>query len=1038
MMRWIVRSSLRFRYIVVALAVGMLVIGATRVRDMPVDVFPEFAPPFVEVQTEGLGMSTEEVEQLITIPMEQSLNSTPGLDVMRSKTVPGLSAITLFFKRGTDPLEARQLVNERVSIAIPGLPTSAGIPWVLQPLSATSRALKIGLTSTRYSLTDLSMIAYWTIRWRLMAVPGVANVNVWGDRWKQLQLQFDPEKLRTHRVTIDDAQSVASDALDFGLLKYTDAAKNRVGGFIESPNQRLGIYHILPVFSPEDMARVTVHDRLKADGSPLVLGDLGTMAWGHQPLFGDAVINDHQGIMLVVEKFPWANTLDVTRGIDEALEQMRPGLPGIQIDNHIFRPATFIDISISNLADALLLGTLLVVVVLVAFLFEWRAAVISLAAIPLSLMAAALVLYLRGGTINTMVLAGFVISVGVVVDDAIIDIENIVRRLRQHRAAGGNGDVSGVVLEASLEVRRAIVYATLIIVLAVIPVFFITSVSGAFFKPLVLSYGLAVLASMVVALTVTPALALLLLARAPLKEQQPPLVRLLQRGYTAALQRVIRTPVVVTVATAATLVAGLAVVPHMGESLFPTFKERDFLALWVTRPSTGHQEIVRITKRASHDFRAIPGVRGFGAHIGRAVQGEEINGINFAEDWLSLSPKANYGQTLDRIRHTVDAYPGLFREQTTYLNERIDEVLAGSSEAITVRIFGPDLNVLRDRAEQVHNALRGIKGVVDLRTELQVDVPYISVKPDLEKAARYGLKPGDIRREAAVIVAGEEVSDLHVDGKVYDVIAWSTPRARQDVQSIRDLPLDTPGGGHVRLADVADVHIGSTPNQVSRENNSRRIDVGLNVHGRDLGSVQHDVEDRLAKLRFPREYHAEVLGEFAERQAAQSRLFGFGLAAAVGIFLLLQACIGSWRVATFSFLTLPLALIGGLLAAFAAGGLISLGSLVGFLTVFGIAARNGILLINHYQHLEREEGQKFGPALVLRGSRERLAPILMTALATGLALVPLVISGEVPGAEIEYPMAIVILGGLATSTLLNLFLVPVLYLRTRRRDPSPA
>ena len=364
MMRWIVRSSLQFRFIVVALALGMLVIGATRVRNMPVDVFPEFAPPFVEVQTEGLGMSTEEVEQLITIPMEQSLNSTPGLDVMRSKTVPGLSAITMFFKRGTDPLEARQLVNERVSIAIPGLPTSAGIPWVLQPLSATSRALKIGLTSTRYSLTDLSMIAYWTIRWRLMAVPGVANVNVWGDRWKQLQLQFDPEKLRAHRVTIDDAQSVASDALDFGLLKYTDAAKNRVGGFIESPNQRLGIYHVLPVFSPEDMARVTVHDRLKADGSPLVLGDLGTMAWGHQPLFGDAVINDHQGIMLVVEKFPWANTLDVTRGVDQALDQMRPGLPGIQIDNHIFRPATFIDISISNLADALLLGTLLVVVVL--------------------------------------------------------------------------------------------------------------------------------------------------------------------------------------------------------------------------------------------------------------------------------------------------------------------------------------------------------------------------------------------------------------------------------------------------------------------------------------------------------------------------------------------------------------------------------------------------------------------------------------------------------------------------------------------------
>ncbi len=476
-----------------------------------------------------------------------------------------------------------------------------------------------------------------------------------------------------------------------------------------------------------------------------------------------------------------------------------------------------------------------------------------------------------------------------------------------------------------------------------------------------LSYGLAVLASMVVALTVTPALALLLLARAPLKEQQPPLVRLLQRGYTAPLRRVIRRPSVVIVATAGTLVAGLAVLPYTGESLFPTFKERDFLALWVTRPSTGHQEIVRITKRASHDFRAIPGVRGFGANIGRAVQGEEINGINFAEDWLSLDPHADYTKTLERIRATVDAYPGLFRARTTYLNERIDEVLAGSSEAITVRIFGPNLDTLRDEAAAVHRALHGIKGVVDLRTELQVDVPYISVVPNLRKSAHYRLKPGDIRRQAATIVASEEVSDLHVNSKVYDVMAWSVPSARKDVQSIRDLPLDTPGGGHVLLSDVAKVYIGSTPNQISREDNSRRIDVGMNVKGRDLGSVVADVRDRLAEVKMPHEYHSEVLGEFAEREA-QGRLLAFGLAAAIGIFLLLQTCIGSWRVATFSFLTLPLALVGGLLAAFAAGGVISLGSLVGFLTVFGIAARNGILLINHYQHLEREEGQKFGPS----------------------------------------------------------------------------
>jgi Cu/Ag efflux pump CusA len=626
-----------------------------------------------------------------------------------------------------------------------------------------------------------------------------------------------------------------------------------------------------------------------------------------------------------------------------------------------------------------------------------------------------------------------VISVGVVVDDAIIDIENIVRRLRLNRASESPRPVMSVVLDASLEVRRAIVYATLIIVLAVMPVFFITSVSGAFFRPLVTSYGLAVLASMAVALTVTPALALLLLGRAPLDEKPPPLVRVLQRAYTAALTRVVRTPILVVGATAATLVAGVAVTPFLGESLFPTFKERDFLALWVTRPGTGHQEVVRMVERASRDLRSIPGVRGFGAHIGRAVQGEEVNGINFAENWLSLSPNADYDKTLKQIQDTVAAYPGLFREQTTYLNERIDEVLAGSSEAITVRIFGPNLETLRDEAHQVHAALKGIKGLVDLRTELQVDVPYIRVKPDLEKAAKYGLKPGDIRRAAATIVAGDEVSDLHVDNKVYDVIAWSVPKARSDLQSIRDLPLDTPGGGVVKMSQVADVSVRPTPNRISREDNSRRIDVGMNVRGRDLGSVAADVKDRLKDVRFPHEYHYEVLGEFAERQSAQGRLFAFGIAAALGILLLLQTCIGSWRVATFSFLTLPLALVGGVLAAFAAGGVISLGSLVGFLTVFGIAARNGILLVNHYQHLEDVEGYPFGIELVLRGSRERLAPILMTALATGLALVPLVISGEIPGAEIEYPMAIVILGGLVTSTLLNLFLVPTLYLRFGRQ-----
>jgi len=1035
MMRWVVGSSLYFRFLVVALAVGTLTFGATRVRNMPVDVFPEFAPPFVEVQTEGPGMSTEEIESLITIPLEQSLNSTPGLDVMRSKSVPGVSAITLVFKRGTDSLEARQLVNERLAIAMRSIPTSAGIPWILQPLSATSRVMKIGLSSSTYSLTDLSMISYWTIRWRLMAVPGVANVVIWGDRFKQLQLQVDPDKLRARGVTLEQAMDTTSNAFDFGLLKYTDAAKTRVGGFIETPNQRLGIHHTMTDIGPPQLAQV----RIDGTPAPLALGDIGATTWGHQPLIGDAVINDQPGLLMVVEKFPWANTLDVTDGVDKALDELRPGLPGVQIDSHIFRPAGFIELSIHNLRDALLLGTLLVVLVLVAFLFQWRAALISLVAIPLSLMAAAVVLYLQGGTINTMVLAGFVIAVGVVVDDAIIDIENIVRRLRQARAAGSDASASSIILEASLEVRRAIVYATLIIVLAVLPVFFITSLAGAFFKPLVLSYGLAVLASMVVALTVTPALALLLLAGVPLEERQPPLVRVLQRGYTAVLRRLIRSPAPALAVTVVTLFAGFAVLPFLGESLFPHFQERDFLSHWVTKPGTGHPEIMRITQTISREMRAQPGVRGFGAHIGRAVQGEEITGMNFSENWISLDPNADYHKTLDEVEKTVQRYPGLFRDVQTYLNERIEEVLAGSSEPIVVRIFGPDLDTLRKKADEVHDALRGIDGVVDLHTDLQTDIPHIQVRPVLSKAARYGLKPGDIRRIAATLVSGDEVSDIHRNNKVYDIMVWSTPKTRRNVADIRNMLLDTPGGGHVRMKDVADVRILPTPNQIEREQDSRRIDVAMAVEGRGLGSVVDEVKDRLGHVSFPREYHAEVLGEFQEREAAQSRIFSFGLAAAIGIFVLLQTCIGNFRIAALAFVTLPFALVGGALAAFATGGIITLGSLVGFLTVFGIAARNGILLINHYQHLETVEGQAFGPELVLRGSRERLAPILMTALATGLALVPLVMSGEIPGAEIEYPMAIVILGGLVTSTLLNLFVIPALYLRVRMlRGGTPA
>src|SRR5437667_2395445 len=579
MLRWIVRSSLHFRFLVIAAAAVMMLLGTKQLFGLPVDVFPEFAPPYVKIQTEGPGMSTKEVESLITVQLENSLNSTPHLDILRSKSVPGVSAITLIFKPGTDIMEARQLVQERLAIAIRTLPSWAGIPWMLPPLSATSRVMQIGISSNNYSQTDLAMTTYWSIRWRLMAVPGVANVVIWGDRFKQLQVQADPAKLQTYHVSLDEVQEVTSDAMDYGLLKYTNAAKTRVGGFIDTPAQRLAVQHILPVIGPEDLVKVPVHDRIKSDGSPLTLGDLGQVVWDHQPLIGDAVLNDSPGLLLIVEKFPWGNTLDVTRGVDAALDEMRPGLPGIQIESTIFRPATFIQTAIDDLTISLLISCLIVMLVVAAFLFEWRTALISLIAIPLSLVIAGLVLDLRGATINTMILAGLVIAIGGVVDDAIIDVENIVRRLRQHRREGSNRSTASIVLEASLEVRSAIIYAVLIDVMVLLPVFFLGGVSGSFFQPLAVSYALALLASMIVALTVTPALCLLLLRNAPLERRESPLLRWLQRGYEGLLMRLIRVlrPAFLAIgslATSALALVGLAMLPSLGGMpTLPSFKE---------------------------------------------------------------------------------------------------------------------------------------------------------------------------------------------------------------------------------------------------------------------------------------------------------------------------------------------------------------------------------------------------------------------------------------------------------------------------------
>jgi CzcA family heavy metal efflux pump len=937
----------------------------------------------------------------------------------------------MYFETGTDLLLARQMVQERISVVAPILPSWSSPPVMLPPLSATSRMLKIGISSDKLSVIDLSMITYWTIRQRILQVPGVANVAIWGERLEMLCVNVIPEKLKEHKITLQEVMEKTADALDVGLFKFSPGHHVGTGGWIETADQRLQVRHILPLVvdkdevTPDVLANMPLAVR---NGKQLLLKDVAEVVIDHQAMIGDGIINDDIGLLLIVEKFPWGNTLQVTKGVEEALAALRPGLPDMEIDHEIFRPATFIEMSIDNLSNALIIASILVILVLFAFLYEWRTALISCVAIPLSLLGGGLVLYWQGAIINTMVLAGFIIALGAVVDDAIVGVENIVRRLREARQSGEKYSVSKIVMEGTFEVRHAIIFSTLIEVAALLPVFVMEGLSGAFFKPLALSYCIAIAVSTVVALTVTPAMSYILLRNVPLEKRESPLIRFLHRVYDRILDSILKKPRPAYVTVFAVVLAGLLVWPQLGQSLLPSFKERDFLMHWLTKPGTSWPEMNRITIQGSKELREIPGVRNFGAHIGQALIMDEVVGMYFGENWISVDPSVPYDETVNTIQATVDGYPGLFRDVLTYLKERIREVLTGTSEAIVVRIYGHDLDILHHKAREVREALEGIEGIIDLHIEVHENIPQIEVKVDLEKAQRYGIKPGDVRRAATTIIAGEEAGDIHHAQRTYDVQVWSVPSARNSLTDLKELLIDIPGGGHVQMQDVADVRVVPTPNVIEHENLKRRLDVSANVRGRDLGSVYADVEAALATVEFPNEYYPELLGEYTERQKAQRKMLIFAGIAAIVIFLLLHTSFRSGRLAILAFLLLPSALVGGVLAAWLGSGVISLGSMVGFLTILGIAARNGILMINHFQHLEREEGMTFGLELVRRGAQERLAPILMTATTTGLALLPLVVAGDIPGHEIELPLAVVVLGGLVTSTLLNLFIIPPLYL----------
>lgn len=1035
MTRSIVSWSLRFRLLILGIAAAAMVAGFALLPTMPLDATPEFAPTYVEVQTEALGLSAEEVEQLITVPIEADLlNGVAFLDTIQSKSVAGLSSIVLTFEPGTDPVRARQVVAERMTQAH-ALPNVSKAPAMMQPLSATSRVMMVGLSSDEVSMIDMSILAHWTLRQRLMGVAGVANVSVWGERDRQIQVQVDPERLRDAGVTLEHVIETAGNALWVSPLSFLEASSPGTGGFIETPNQRLGVQHVSPIVSADQLADVALDAEDGAETSGLRLGDVANVVEDHQPLIGDAFVNDGEGLLLVIEKFPEANTLEVTRGIDEALAALAPGLSGIEIDSSIYRPASYIEAASGNLSWGLLIGLVLAAIGLAAMLVDWRSLLIVAVAIPVSLTVAGLVLYALGATINAMVIGGLALALVVIIDDAIVGVENVMRRIRQPRARDEGRSQAGIVLEATVEGRGALGYATLITIAAAVPLLFLAGMAGAFLPPLALAYGLAIIASMIVALTVSAALAAVILPAGRGTRHERPGVRWVKGRYQAVLWRLVNRPrplfltaVAVTVGVA--FLVGFSMVPGLGRAAVPTFKDGDLLIHWDGAPGTSRTEMNRIAAAASRELGAIEGVRNVGAHVGRAVMSDLVVNINSGELWVSIDPDADYDATVASIQETLDGYPGLRRELISYQSDRINDVLADASDDVVVRVYGQELDVLRTQANLVRNELTGIQGVATASVEPEALEPTVQIEVDLAAAEAYGLKSGDIRRAATTLLSGIEVGSLFEEQKVFQVVVWGVPEIRESLTDIGNLLIETPDNGTVRLAEVADVRVAPAATVVNREGVARRIDIGIDVAGRDASAVVAEIENRLQAMELPLEYHAEVRGIAAEVQAEQIQLLAVVGGVMLVIFLLLQAAFNSWRLAAIAFAAMPVALVGGALAAIVSGEIDSLGAIVGFLAILALTARGGIRLIDNYQALERAKAEASARDVVIRGARQRLGPILATAVASALALLPFVVMGDLPGFEIVRPMAIVILGGLVTSTILILFILPALYLHS--------
>ncbi len=1026
----LIRWSLHNRVVVLAAAAGFLVWGGNAVTGMPVDVLPDVTAPTVTVLVEGHGMAPTDMEALVTFPIESSLNGASGVRRVRSATAVGIAVIWADFEWGEDIFRARQTVTEKLAAVSATLPEAVDPP-VLAPLSSImGEIMFVALESATHSPLDLRTTAETLVRRRLLATPGVSQVTVIGGEQRQFEVLVDPERLADFGVPL----SAVEDAL-------RGANRNTSAGFRLAGGQEYLI---------QGVGRLTGLDTIGAtvisapDRRPIRVRDIAEVRVGESLKRGDGAHNGQPAVILGVHRQPDVNTLTLTRTLDDVLDEIRADLPaGMQLDAALFRQSDFIELALGNLTDALRDGTLLVVLVTFVFLANLRAGAITLLAIPLSLLAAIVGLRFWGLSINSMTLGGMAIAVGALVDDAIIDVENVTRRLRENarRAQAERLPALEVVYRASREVRGSIVFATLIVMLVFLPLFFLPGVEGRLLQPLGLAYLISLFASLVVALTVTPALCAYLLpgVRRVLEGREPTLTRFLKRHYRRLLPHALDHPRAVISASALLLIVAIAAIPQMGRAFLPAFNEGALVISAVTLPGTSLAESNALGTAIERLLLEIPEVASTARRTGRAELDEHVQGVESAEIDVRLVPNGRpRDEVLLEIRERLSLVPGTNITVGQPISHRIDHMLSGSRANIAVKVFGDDLVVLRELGSRAVQVMQEVPGLVDLALEPQADIPTVRVDFDRSALARHGLPTGQAADALQTALLGREVGQIIEGQMIWPLILRYAPTDMSDLDAIWQTRIDMPSGARVPLGSLADIAEDRGPNFIGRENVQRRIVATANVAGRDLGSVVRDVQDRVtASVALPDGYRVEFGGQFEAEAEASRLLLGLGLGVVAAIFLILLSAFRSARDAAIVMINLPLALIGGVVGVFLGDGVLSIAVLIGFISLFGIATRNGIMLVSHVRRLLQDEGVTDGRDAVIQGSVNRLVPILMTALSTGLALLPVALGFGEPGSEIQAPLALVIVCGLLSSTVLNMFVVPSLYWKSLRQSTAP-